>query len=386
MPLFDHYMSLAAFAYILSALFFAAVRWFHVCQPYQKQVDYYFPGRRVVVFFNLLTLITFPYVLWPSSPDAWLLVKSYFPLTQFFAAAVLIYRYFGSMKNWIKWKHLATIIALPLAIMLMVLFFNALSLDCPWGEKGHHYLSVVSIVLGLCASAFTYLSLRRLMMWLKQQKESDYFSNPDDFPSSYARKMLYIPVFFFIIIWAVFFSDSRLAMAALHLFYVVFNLCFLITILHSKREKSPFEWEEEKREDEQGKSSDFDNTSEEATVMADCPSSSGNKEKKGNVGIDDEKIALIVKEIRAFVEERSQYLNPHLTIADVAENCGYGRTYVSRVLTNEMGGFFHYVNTLRLQYANKYREEHPYATQDEVATASGFSSRQAFYAVRKRMG
>ena len=83
MPLFDHYLSLAAFAYILSALFFAAVRWFHVCQPYQKQVDYYFPGRRVVVFFNLLTLITFPYVLWPSSPDAWLLVKSYFPLTQF---------------------------------------------------------------------------------------------------------------------------------------------------------------------------------------------------------------------------------------------------------------------------------------------------------------
>ena len=385
MSLNDHFLSLVAFAYILSSLFFAVVRWFHVCRPYEKQAEYYYPGRKVVTFFNLLTVFTFPYVLWPSSPDAWLLVKSYFPLTQFFGAAVLIYRYFGSMKNWMKWKRLAYIMAVPLGAMLIVLFNNALSNECPWGERGHHFLFVASLVLGICASVFTFLSLRRLMSWLRQLKESDYLSNPEDFPSSYARKILCIPIILFFIIWAVFFSDSRLALAVMQVVYVVFNMWFLVVVLHSQREKSPFDWDDVDEEDQIETVEEHVETTEVPAVATDLPQSDANVEKKRGLGIDDEKIAMIVGEIKAFVEGEQQFLNPHLSINDVAGHCGYGRTYVSKVLTNELGGFFPYVNTLRLQHASKYREEHPYATQDEVAYASGFSSRQAFYTVRKRM-
>ena len=53
-----------------------------------------------------------------------------------------------------------------------------------------------------------------------------------------------------------------------------------------------------------------------------------------------------------------------------------------------MGGimdFFDYVNRLRLAHADRYRQVNRQASQEEVALASGFSSRQSYYSVRKRM-
>lgn len=39
--------------------------------------------------------------------------------------------------------------------------------------------------------------------------------------------------------------------------------------------------------------------------------------------------------------------------------CSTCRTYIARVFATEFGGFFNYVNSLRLNYADTYRKEHP---------------------------
>lgn len=61
----------------------------------------------------------------------------------------------------------------------------------------------------------------------------------------------------------------------------------------------------------------------------------------------------------------------------------YGRTYIAAVVKSELGGFFSYVNRLRVKYAECYLAEHPEATIAEAAEAAGFSNRKAYYRAKE---
>ena len=78
-------------------------------------------------------------------------------------------------------------------------------------------------------------------------------------------------------------------------------------------------------------------------------------------------------------------LHPHLTLQDVADRSGYNRSYISGIIKAEWGGFFTYVNRLRLAHVDSWLQEHPAGTIQEAVEASGFSSRQTYYAVKSRM-
>ena len=93
---------------------------------------------------------------------------------------------------------------------------------------------------------------------------------------------------------------------------------------------------------------------------------------------------LLIKTIRAEVEERQAFLDPGLTLASLAIRCRTNRTYVSSALM-ELGGFFNYINHLRLSFADNWKKAHPNTTLEQVALASGFHSRQTFYNVRRQL-
>ncbi|MBQ9462363.1 MAG: helix-turn-helix transcriptional regulator [Bacteroidales bacterium] len=86
------------------------------------------------------------------------------------------------------------------------------------------------------------------------------------------------------------------------------------------------------------------------------------------------------------VEKQEAFKDPHLTLQDVAERSGYNRTYVSGIIKAQFGGFFAYINALRLQHVEAYLKENPSATIYEAAEVSGFGSRQAYYAAKARLG
>ncbi len=69
------------------------------------------------------------------------------------------------------------------------------------------------------------------------------------------------------------------------------------------------------------------------------------------------------------------YLNPNLTIADVAEALGTNRTYIS-VLMNQYYGqnFRDYIATARVNTAKRILLEHPELPLDAIADSSGFLS------------
>ncbi|MBQ7708672.1 MAG: hypothetical protein IJT74_01980 [Bacteroidales bacterium] len=92
----------------------------------------------------------------------------------------------------------------------------------------------------------------------------------------------------------------------------------------------------------------------------------------------------LIKTIRVEVEERQAFLDPGLTLASLAMRCRSNRTYVSSALM-ELGGFFVYINSLRLTFAMSWQQSHPNTTLEQVALASGFHSRQTFYNVRRQL-
>ena len=73
------------------------------------------------------------------------------------------------------------------------------------------------------------------------------------------------------------------------------------------------------------------------------------------------------------------FLQPRLTLADVAELLHTNKTYVSKMV-NEIYkvGFPELINTLRVDYAEQYILRHREARQDEIAGACGFLSASSF--------
>ena len=80
------------------------------------------------------------------------------------------------------------------------------------------------------------------------------------------------------------------------------------------------------------------------------------------------------------------YLEPGLTLVDVAEKLHTNKTYVSRLVNNtyEMP-FPDLVNTLRVDYAEQYIVAHRDARQNEIAMACGFSSASSFNNIFKKV-
>jgi len=106
---------------------------------------------------------------------------------------------------------------------------------------------------------------------------------------------------------------------------------------------------------------------------------------KEEMALPREREEELLQRIREQVEEKEAFLDSHLSLAGLSQSCGINRTYVSTVLSGYKGGFFAYINSCRLAYAEKYRAEHPQADVDEVALNSGFNSRQSYYNARKRL-
>ena len=91
------------------------------------------------------------------------------------------------------------------------------------------------------------------------------------------------------------------------------------------------------------------------------------------------RIAALHEQVAAAIGERRLYLNPGLTIIDLATECGTNRTHLSQFFNNELGvSFRDYINRCRIDYATGLLEEDDYKFE-ELALVSGFGSTTTFY-------
>jgi AraC-like DNA-binding protein len=96
--------------------------------------------------------------------------------------------------------------------------------------------------------------------------------------------------------------------------------------------------------------------------------------------IQQDKMADLQLKLTDTVGRNKLYLQPDLKITDVANLLHTNRTYVSRVLKEQIGTTFaDFINHQRIDYACLLMEQQPQLPAAEVASQSGFSSQSSFY-------
>ena len=355
-PALSYFCGLAAMVFITTGLVVAAVRWFHMCRPYDSKPAYYYPGRPMVTGIFLSFLLLLPYALDPSDADAWCLARLFFLPFCLFHFSVMLFAYFGNVMQWRRWRWPILIVGSPVVVAILTADVLAL---LP-GDQSAYLSRVVLLVLGVIMTGVCAGAIFLVLAWAKRFDEDD-FSNPADYPVLFARRWSVLISVNVALCWAGALADSRAFLAVIMLLFSVSSVFLLISALHPHRSK-PVEEKEEAQPVEDDAAAIYHRT------------------------MSKKKQLEILTAIRAVVEEQEAFLDPHLTLQDVAARSGYNRSYISGLIKAEFGGFFPYVNRLRLHHVNAWMQAHPGVTIQEAAEESGFNSRQAYYAVKARLG
>ncbi len=100
-------------------------------------------------------------------------------------------------------------------------------------------------------------------------------------------------------------------------------------------------------------------------------------------GIQQETISELAEKIEYLMKEKKIYLNPGLSLDDIARDLETNRLYVSRAINSELyTNFISYVNEYRIKEAIRLITlgEHKVLSMEGIAHASGFNNRKSFSA------
>lgn len=352
-----YWYGVAAAIYVVTCWIFAAVRGIHNCGTPKEKRDYIWPDRKMQVCIYMSATVLLPYVMNPQSESAWLLMKSYFPCTYYFYCGLLLYCFFGSVKQWNRSKTVNWIAGLITLVGFLPLVVHAW---VPGGILSPELVSiwqVVVIVVSLLMIIYTGISMWRVWLWMQEARDVNY-SNPDDFPADYAHRVWYAPIILTPLLWPAFITDSPKVMAVMCILQSFFNIVLLLNVMPVWRR---------------------------AAILSDSDETDLGIEPEMHGELAEERTIRIASEIEQFVNTEAAYLDPHLKLEQVVERCSFSRSYVSRVFTDRFGGFSDYVNGLRLKYYEHYMTQHPNATGEAAAEASGFTSYRAYSRAKERL-
>ena len=86
------------------------------------------------------------------------------------------------------------------------------------------------------------------------------------------------------------------------------------------------------------------------------------------------------------MQRQKLFLQPGLSLSDVADKLRTNKTYVSKMVNKTYGlGFPEVLNIMRVDYAGEYIRRHPEVSQEEIAKACGFLSASSFNSTFKRI-
>ena len=85
------------------------------------------------------------------------------------------------------------------------------------------------------------------------------------------------------------------------------------------------------------------------------------------------------EQLTRWMREAKPYLNPEFKLMDLREVLPKNRTYLSQFINDTYGcSFYQFVNRYRIEEAQRLMHEHPDMRLSDVATRSGFKSRESF--------
>ncbi|MBE6262267.1 MAG: AraC family transcriptional regulator [Prevotella sp.] len=351
-----YFYGLAALLYLSTCWTFSAVRWFHTCRAPKERHKYIWPDRKLQCLIYLCATILLPYIINPASPSAWMLEKSYFPACYYFYCGVLLLCFFGTVKQWNQWKSVSWTAALIVVATMLVPALDAWLPSGILNAQGLRIWNYVVLIESIIMMGYSALAMWQVKHWMDEARDQNY-SNPDDFPADYARRVWLAPVLFTPLLWPAYIWDSPLLMAIENVLLAASNILLLLNVMPVWRRKAIL--------------------SSSETDIAE----SSDEQIDDNKG---EQIEQTIIEIESYVKNQQAYLNPHLKIDDVVAHTRLGRTNVSITISRKFVSFANYVNSLRLAHFEQYLTQHPGETKESAALASGFSSYTAYYRAKQK--
>jgi len=113
-----------------------------------------------------------------------------------------------------------------------------------------------------------------------------------------------------------------------------------------------------------------------------------NKEKYAGIPMSEEELGDCAEKIRHFVETEKAYLNPDLSLPQLAETLDVPSHHLSRVINDQFGvNFFNFVNRYRVEEVKAKINDPKFRNLSILGIAydSGFNSKSAFNRVFKNM-
>jgi len=109
-----------------------------------------------------------------------------------------------------------------------------------------------------------------------------------------------------------------------------------------------------------------------------------NKTTYSTTEIIQEELKLIEVNLIKYFQKEQPWLNPNLSIWGVAKHIGTNRSYVSKIINDNIGcNFNQFVNNYRLDEAKKLLKQQPELQITEISELSGFGSLNSFIRIFK---
>ena len=394
----ENFYSLACYTYILSGVICGVVRWFHMCHPFDRGGDFFYPARRQMTFFYTATALQLPYVLCPGDPGTWLFARSFGILYYPVCFTILYHRYFQTDKPWRQWSAVTYFVTpfLLLGGLYFIVFFHQNNLLIPYKLTWEIAMGGVSILLSI--------HLFKECKWLIKKVDSYHtqnYSNESDFPFAFAKKILHLPALGLLMMWTLFILDNQMVKAYIDLFMAAWQVLFLCRILHPNKmihseqnknnmdfienenmeqilqEKELFEKIVQTADGQVLEEAPIDDTSDEPKLIT------YNKEKL-RLQMEQENWESVKDEVLTIVSKR--YLEPSLkrieVVRDVSSmNHTLAGTFITQV------GFYRLVNAFRIRHYERLMASDSSANigQEAAAELCGFKNRWGLTNARKRL-
>ena len=151
----------ACLVFVVTGIFCAAVRWFHMCRPFDKEAYYFYPARWQVSFFFAAVVMELPYVFAPSSSAVWNYIRIFGILYCPMCLSSIFLRYFRQ-RGLDEWGD-RLFVGVPM-LMLLVLMTLAVA--------GSSLLAESSAILMLAVVLCSVVLLGRMILvtvWVKRR-------------------------------------------------------------------------------------------------------------------------------------------------------------------------------------------------------------------------
>ncbi len=121
-------------------------------------------------------------------------------------------------------------------------------------------------------------------------------------------------------------------------------------------------------------------------LRADTQPHSVKKERYKNSKLGEDEAGALLAALNQVMGEQQLYLNPNLSLAQLAKKVSNLQTTVSQVINERLDkSFNHYVNEYRIAHAKHLLVNETHLNMDLVAERSGFNSNSTFFSAFKKI-